>query len=110
MDTYKIKLDLISRRQKLSDLSKEVKGVRGSVELDQTRVGRLSRMDALQLGAMAEETARRRTREILQIEAAIARIDDDEYGWCVKCGQNIGEKRLLLQPMVALCIDCAANN
>ena len=110
MDTYKIKLDLISRRQKLSDLSKEVKGASGPVELDQTRVGRLSRMDALQLGAMAEETARRRSREIQQIDAAIARIDNGEYGWCRKCGQDIDEKRLLFQPMVAFCIECAANN
>ena len=109
MDTYKIKLDLISRRQRLSDLYKEVKAARRPVELDQTRVGRLSRMDSLQLDAMAEETARRRNAEIVQIDAALTRIENDEYGLCAKCGQKIGAKRLQLQPMVAFCLDCAAN-
>ncbi len=110
MDTYKIRLDLISRRQQIIDLSKEVNAGRKPVELDQTRVGRLSRMDALQLEAMAEETVRRRKAEILQIDAALGRIENDEYGLCVKCGQEIGVKRLELQPMVAFCIECATGN
>lgn len=110
MDTYKIRLDLISRRQQIIDLSKEVNAGRKPVELDQTRVGRLSRMDALQLEAMAEETVRRRNAEILQIDAALGRIENDEYGLCVKCGQEIGVKRLELQPMVAFCIECATGN
>ncbi len=38
----------------------ETEGERAPVELDQQTVGRLSRMDALQVQAMALETSRRR--------------------------------------------------
>ena len=46
------------------------------VELDQTKVGRLSRMDAMQSQAMAKETQRRRNADITRIDAAIKRIKD----------------------------------
>lgn len=77
------------------------------VELDQTRVGRLSRMDALQGQEMARAAERRRDTEIRKIDAALARLDSDDYGWCVRCGEEIAAKRLALDPAVPVCIDCA---
>lgn len=32
----------------------------------------------------------------------------DEYGYCVRCGKEIGGKRLALDPATPLCLDCAA--
>jgi RNA polymerase-binding transcription factor DksA len=46
-------------------------------------------------------------REIRAIEAAIARIDDGDYGQCTGCGGAIAETRLAAQPEAALCIACA---
>lgn len=77
------------------------------VMLDQQSVGRLSRMDALQRQAMAQETARRRALERRRITAALARIDEGEYGWCARCGEEIAPERLALDPAVALCRACA---
>jgi len=77
------------------------------VELDQTRLGRLSRMDALQSQAMAKETERRRHQELERIELALKRLADDEYGDCLDCGEPIAPKRLMFDPSAALCIDCA---
>lgn len=77
------------------------------VELDQTRVGRLSRMDALQGQAMAQETERRRQEELARIDAAMKRVEDGTYGDCVGCGEPIAKKRLALDPSAALCIECA---
>ena len=51
---------LLSRRAELEHLAETRRDDRRPVELDQTRVGRLSRMDALQSQAMAVETERRR--------------------------------------------------
>ncbi|MGI9419242.1 MAG: TraR/DksA family transcriptional regulator [Geminicoccaceae bacterium] len=79
------------------------------VELDQTRVGRLSRMDALQNQAMAQETERRRQQELDRIDAALRRLDDGSYGECAECGEPIAEKRLALDPSALLCIDCAGK-
>ena len=80
----------------------------GTVELDQARVGRLSRMDALQGQAMAQATSERRRLEIARIDAAVKRMDEGEFGYCVECGNEIAEKRLELSPAIARCVDCAA--
>jgi len=109
MDIKKIKADLVARRQTLVELSEDAEGAQKPVELDQTRVGRLSRMDALQGQAMAQETARRRDNEVARINAALKRVDDDEYGYCLACGEKIAVKRLALDPMAAVCVTCAAS-
>ena len=78
------------------------------VELDQTRVGRLSRMDAMQAQAMSIETGRRRRQKLLQIDAALKRIEADDYGFCQECGEDIAPARLEVDPAVLLCINCAS--
>ena len=79
-----------------------------TVELDQARVGRLSRMDAMQAQAMSKETGRRRRQKLIQIEAALRRIEENDYGTCQECGEDIATARLEADPTVLLCIDCAA--
>jgi DnaK suppressor protein len=79
------------------------------VELDQTRVGRLSRIDAMQVEAMARETERRRRIELTRLRAALTRIDDGSYGECVICGEDIAEGRLEHDPAATVCIDCARS-
>ncbi len=78
-----------------------------TVELDQSRVGRLSRMDALQAQAMSVEGQRRRGVMLKQIAAALTRINDEEYGYCLECGEDIAVRRLRVDPATPLCIDCA---
>jgi DnaK suppressor protein len=80
---------------------------RAPVELDQSSVGRVSRMDAIQGREMALASARRRATELEKIEAAFRRLDAGEYGNCVKCGEEIGDKRLALDPAAAMCVKCA---
>ncbi|NOR51555.1 MAG: TraR/DksA family transcriptional regulator [Gammaproteobacteria bacterium] len=80
-----------------------------TVELDQSRVGRLSRMDALQAQSMSQESLRRDKQQKILIEKALKRIESDEYGECFECGEEIDPKRLELNPAVTLCIDCATK-
>lgn len=77
------------------------------VELDQARVGRLSRMDDLQQQAMAQELARRRETQIKRIEGALDRLAKGAYGQCVRCGEPIDTKRLDFDPTTFFCIQCA---
>jgi DnaK suppressor protein len=84
--------------QALLELSQEASS---PVVLDQTSVGRLSRMDAMQRQAMAQETERRRRVEVQKIEAALKRMDEGEYGYCIKTGEEIPLKRLELDPAAA---------
>jgi RNA polymerase-binding transcription factor DksA len=46
--------------------------------------------------------------EMRAIQAALKRMDDGEYGQCVRCGDAIAEDRLDLLPYTPLCRDCAA--
>ena len=46
--------------------------------------------------------------EIRMIEAALDRIDEGEYGFCAKCGAEIGEERLDVLPWTPFCRGCAA--
>ncbi len=80
---------LLALREELevaADTSKDASQV---VELDQARVGRLSRMDAMQAQAMSQAAERRREVMLRGIAAALARIDNDDYGMCKSCEEPI---------------------
>jgi len=77
-----------------------------TVELDQQAVGRLSRQDALQNQAMAKATHARRQVERQKLKAALARMDEGEFGYCEDCGEDIAAGRLELDPGVVRCVDC----
>lgn len=100
---------LLRQRQELLDLEDAGNEATKPVELDQTRVGRLSRMDALQGQAMSLELKRRRQIGLQRIAAALGRMEEGEYGDCVRCGEAIAVKRLELDPATPLCITCASE-
>lgn len=79
------------------------------VELDQSKVGRLSRMDAMQAQAMSLEVKRRREIYVRQIEAALIRIDNGDYGRCANCDEPIALRRLEFDAAATRCISCAAK-
>lgn len=76
------------------------------VQLDQTSVGRLTRMDAMQQQAMAEATRRQLRIRLQQCRAAEQAMDAGEYGYCRKCEEEIGYKRLFVRPETPFCIAC----
>ncbi|WP_331251149.1 TraR/DksA family transcriptional regulator [Rhizorhabdus dicambivorans] len=80
---------------------------RAPVTLDQESVGRLSRIDAMQVQAMALAAQRHRQAECSRIDAALMRIDSGDYGWCVRCGEEIEAKRLDRAPATTMCLACA---
>ncbi len=82
---------------------------RAPVELDQTSVGRLSRMDAMQQQAMASAQSRRRMARLQALEAALRRAGTDEFGWCEACGEPIPEGRLEIDPCALRCVACAGR-
>ena len=99
----------MARKQELQALAASSADARKPVELDQTSVGRLSRMDAMQGQAMALETEQRRKNELTKIDSALIRLNEDEYGYCLSCGEEISPQRLDLDPAIPTCIDCASS-
>ena len=98
---------LRKQQQELTALEQTSTEAAAVVELDQTRVGRLSRMDALQSQAISQERKRRRVIQLQRIAAALQRIEQQDYGYCSRCGDEIAFKRLQFDPTVTLCFNCA---
>ncbi len=95
---------LRAMKAELEDVQASSKDASAVVQLDQQSVGRLSRMDALQAQAMAQETDRRRALDLRKIAAALDRISEGEFGYCAVCGEVIDRGRLDLDPAAATCI------
>lgn len=70
-------------------------------------IGRLSRLDSMQMQQMALEQKRRQEAELSKLKEAIKRIDSGNYGTCMMCRQPIAVARLEAQPDAILCIHCA---
>jgi len=103
-----------SYKQQLLDLQNELlsshkAGQEGTktVTLDQSSVGRLSRMGALQAQAIALEGRRRQELKLQRVKTALQRIESGDFGICPRCGEDIDERRLDFDPTTPMCIACA---
>ena len=98
---------LEAKKFALESLIISAKSSANAVELDQAKIGRLSRMDAIQRQAMAIETERRRKLDLRRVEAAIERLKSGDFGYCIACDEKIPIKRLKFDPACTTCIKCA---
>ena len=73
-------------------------------------IGRLTRMEAINSKSVADENIRKLQQRIVKLKAAIKRVEDDEYGICLKCEDEISANRLKSVPEATLCIKCAENS
>ena len=94
-------------RSDLHEVSDGAAEARKPVELDQQSVGRLSRMDAMQVQAMAQAVELRRKGRLQRIQAALKRLEEGEFGYCADCGEDIPMKRLAVDLTLTHCVDCA---
>jgi DnaK suppressor protein len=101
---------LLALRKELEDAEEASSESAAIVELDQSKVGRLSRMDAMQAQAMAKASGQRREAMLRNIELALKRLDAGDYGFCCDCEEPINPKRLEFDPTVLRCIDCASKS
>ncbi len=102
-----IRQQLLEMKSELQQMSVEGTAAASAVELDQSKVGRLSRMDALQGQAMAQATLQRRRHTLVLIEKALQRLNSGDYGRCADCDEWISPQRLAIDPVAEVCIQCA---
>ena len=103
-------IDLNCFKKRLEKRLKEITDAKKTVsplELDQSRVGRLTRMDAIQQQAITKAAARLSAMEEQRIQTALQRITSGEYGYCMYCEEEIAEGRLRVEPSALTCIACA---
>jgi len=76
------------------------------VELDQTAVGRVSRIDALQSQAIAQATRESMELRLAQCESALRALERGDYGLCRRCEEPVGLQRLTARPEAPFCLEC----
>lgn len=94
---------LAERVKRGGALEKHLRGTDGRLEADFADRVAFTEMD--EVLTQLDDQAR---AEILQIRAALQRVEDGSYNTCVKCGADIGTRRLLAMPFAILCVDCAS--
>jgi len=107
LDTERFHARLLQLCSELEASREAGSGATETVELDQQRQGRLSRMDALGAQQMSAAAQRRREETLMRARRAIARIDSGDFGWCVACDEPIDPRRLEFDPTVETYIRCA---
>jgi DnaK suppressor protein len=105
----KLRLQLTSQQQTLQIQLVESDDASKPVTLDQQSVGRVSRIDAIQQQQMASANREQTITLLQQVDAALKRIESDEYGLCQMCDEPIALLRLQAQPHTANCIDCQSK-
>jgi DnaK suppressor protein len=78
----------------------------GAADLDQTCVGRLSRIEALQNQGMTQGLKERERIQLEQVSDALCRIENGTYGTCRSCMVPIPFERLLVFPETHTCTSC----
>jgi len=109
MDEEQARQTLTERREEIERLIAISEKATEPVKLEQDAVGRLSRIDAIAVQSMAIAQQQRRRDELRRIDAALARIEEGEWGYCLTCGDRIEEPRLAHDPAVTRCIACAGG-
>lgn len=70
-------------------------------------IGRVSRMDAINNKSVAEATLRTARKKLSNLEVALNKVDDPDFGYCSRCKQAIQTARLMFMPQSTRCIRCA---
>lgn len=104
------RLVLFQRLEEVRDLLATAIRESAPVALDQTANGRLTRMDAMQQAAMASARRIRLENEVRKLQAAIERLEEGTYGLCCRCGVDIPQQRLTVDPAAPFCAGCSTSN
>jgi DnaK suppressor protein len=79
------------------------------VLLDQSAVGRLSRIDSLQNQGLTRNLQEREQAKLGQVNMAFQRIEAETYGLCTECGAPIPFARLEVFPETPTCTACTGS-
>jgi DnaK suppressor protein len=105
-----VRAELESELARLDKTRESSREAAQPVALDQTSVGRVSRIDALQNQQMSKDLHSRSEARRAQIVDALERMDAGSYGRCARCGQEIPYGRLLVFPEARHCATCGARD
>lgn len=102
-----IKEKIITEIEKTEKSIIEYKEITKPVEPD-CAIGRVSRMDAINNKSVAEAALRKAEEKLSKLKYVLDKVDEDDFGICVKCKKQIPIGRILLMPQSMYCVNCAS--
>jgi len=72
-------------------------------------LGRISRMDAINNKSVAEASLRNKKAKLTKLNVAFVKIDEEGFGYCQMCKNQIQPMRLMFMPESSRCVRCAAR-
>jgi len=98
-------------KENISKLEKEIVTLKELTKPipPENAIGRVSRMDAINNKSVNEAALRTSESKLQKLFRAQDRLNEDSYGLCGKCGEEINPMRLMLLPESNFCVRCAAR-
>ena len=72
-------------------------------------IGRVSRMDAINNKSVNEAALRSAINKLNLLDSALQRINNKDFGLCIRCKNEIPIQRILLMPQSNRCVHCASK-
>ena len=98
----KILSDREAAQNSISALEETVKPVSPD-----SAIGRLTRMEAINAKSISEASLRSFKVKLEKLNRALAKLDEPDFGICIRCEEPIPVKRMMLMPETTLCVTCA---
>lgn len=102
--------DELQRALTRLERSMKTNGNGRTTEIDQSAVGRLSRIEALQNQGFTQNLKERERVQLAEILDALQRVENGCFGICGSCRGPIGFERLLVFPEARNCSVCGSGN
>ena len=90
------------QKQHIESLYKSVKPV-----APDNAIGCLTRMEAIGSKAVSEVSLNLAKAKLAKLKVALDKIDDPQFGICVRCSNLIPKARMVLIPESVVCVTCA---
>lgn len=102
-------------RKRLLDRRKAIEALIGNMDREETALQNGAHPDVLDSASHREPIAALEAirgvqeKELVELDAALARIENGTYGTCQMCGGAVGRQRLRAIPEARFCIDCVST-
>jgi len=106
MDKKALQLKISTKIESLREEIKELRIIAKPIAPENS-IGRISRMDAINNKSINDRMLRKAEEKLKKLEIALSKINEEDFGKCIQCKQQINEQRIALMPEVLKCIRCA---
>ena len=101
-----IKKRILEELEKTKESIREYKEITKPIS-PENAIGRVSRMDAINNKSVVEAALRKAEEKYSKLKLVIEKVDEEDFGYCIRCSREIPLGRILLMPQSRMCVGCA---